>query len=258
MPDGSSRLLLEADLRAFAHDLDAGLGDRDLSGAVTTRLTTPPSVAPLRQRTHRRRGVAVALVAGIVLTATVAIPPARAAIADFFDIGVVRIHEGPPPRAPATGGPLLLGAPTTLEAARAQMPVVVPTLRGFRTPDGIWFDSKAGGVTSLAYRARPGLPASEHTGVGLLVQEFRGDGRGMLNKYLTNSHAQAVMIGSDQGVFISGGDHSLFYEDPSGADVYDNGRLAGNALIFQRGPLTIRLEGDLAQNRMVAIAKSLG
>jgi hypothetical protein len=58
-------------------------------------------------------------------------------------------------------------------------------------------------------------------------------------------------------VFISGGNHVLFYDTDSGAQVNESGRLVGNALIFQRGPLTIRLEGDLPQDRMVAIAESL-
>jgi hypothetical protein len=49
----------------------------------------------------------------------------------------------------------------------------------------------------------------------------------------------------------------LFYDTDSGAQVNESGRLVGNALIFQRGPLTIRLEGDLPQDRMVAIAESL-
>lgn len=58
-------------------------------------------------------------------------------------------------------------------------------------------------------------------------------------------------------MFISGGTHVLFYDADSGAQVNESGRLVGNALIFQRGPLTIRLEGDLPQERMVAIAASL-
>jgi hypothetical protein len=64
-------------------------------------------------------------------------------------------------------------------------------------------------------------------------------------------------VGGTEGIFISGGDHYLFYEAASGAEVYEEGRLVGNALIFQRGPLTIRLEGDLPRDRMVAIAESL-
>jgi uncharacterized protein (AIM24 family) len=118
---------------------------------------------------------------------------------------------------------------------------------------------KAGVVTSLAYRARRGLPAAKHTaGIGLLIQEFTGDGSGFLHKYLTNgSRAQQVAVGPYEGVFITGGSHFLAYDDATGAGATADGRLAGNALIFQRQGLTIRIEGDISRERMVAIGASL-
>jgi len=117
---------------------------------------------------------------------------------------------------------------------------------------------EAGGAVSLVFRAGPDLPAAEHTGIGLLVQEFAGDGQEVARKYLaTDVRARPVVIGADEGVFLDGGDHYLFYTDPTGADVYEDGRLVGNALILTRGTLTIRLEGDLPLDRMVAIAESL-
>jgi hypothetical protein len=255
MPESNSRLLVEAQLRSFSHDLDAALGELDLSGTVTRRLRESKRRA-MPQRARRRRLV-VALVATVAVTATLAIPSARAAVTSFFDIGVVRVHEQPLPGAVA--GPLVLGELTTLHAARERMPVVVPTTRGFATPDELWFDGKASGVTSLVYRARPGLPAAEHTdGVGLLVQEFVGDGSGFLNKYLGNgAHAERVAVGPYEGVFITGGDHFLAYEDATGAGRTEDGRLVGNALIFQRKGVTIRIEGNLPLERMVAIGASL-
>ena len=116
-----------------------------------------------------------------------------------------------------------------------------------------------GGVTSLVYRARPGLPAAKHTaGIGLLIQEFTGDGSGFLHKYLTNgSHAEQVAVGPYDGVFITGGSHFLAYDAENGEGVTADGRLAGNALVFQREGLTIRIEGDLPRDRMVAIGASL-
>jgi hypothetical protein len=255
MPDSNSRLLVETELRSFSHDLDAALGELDLSIGVTRRLQEATR-RPVPRRARRRRLV-VALVATIAATATLAIPSARAAVTSFFEIGAVRVHEQPPPGAVA--GPLGLGGMTTLEATRVQMPVVVPSARGFATPDEVWFDDKAGGVTSLVYRAKPGLPAAKHTdGVGLLVQEFVGDGSGFLNKYLGNgAHAERVAVGPREGVFITGGDHFVAYEDATGAGRTEDGRLVGNALIFQRNGLTVRIEGNLPLARMVAIGASL-
>src|SRR5207247_2353128 len=103
----------------------AALEPLDLSSAVTRQLQESPARARPRERARRRRLVAV-LVATIAVTATLAIPTARAAVTSFFDIGAVRVHEEPPPGGRATAGPLLLGDLTTLDAARAAMPAVVP------------------------------------------------------------------------------------------------------------------------------------
>jgi hypothetical protein len=259
MPESNSRLLVETELRAYAHELDAALGDLDLSSAVMRQVELPAARVRSRVRLRRRRRLVVALVAAVAATAVLAIPSARAAVTSFFDIGAVRVHEEPPPVAPAGSGALRLGEPTTLDGARALMPVVVPTAAGLEVPDEVWFDAKGGGVTSLVYRAGPGLPEARHTdGIGLLIQEFAGDAGPFIDKYVTSgARAQRVAVGPYKGVFISGGDHALFYEDPTGAGARDEGRLVGNALIFQRGDVTIRLEGDLSRARMVAIAESL-
>ena len=108
MPESNSRLLVESELRAFSRELDAAIAPLDLSSAVTRRLQVSPASTHPRERVRRRRLVAV-LVATIAVTATLAIPTARAAVTSFFDIGAVRVHEGPPPGGRTTAGPLLLG-----------------------------------------------------------------------------------------------------------------------------------------------------
>ena len=257
MPESNSRLLVESELRAFSHELDAALEPLDLSSAVTSRLEASSARIRPRERARRRRLVAV-LVATLAVTATLAIPPARAAVTNFLEVGAVRVHEGPPPGR-ATTGPLLLGELTALDAARARMPAVVPAARGFGSPDEVWFDGTAGGVTSLVYRAGRGLPAAKNTDhIGLLIQEFTGDGSGFLHKYLTNgSHAQQVAVGPYDGVFITGGSHFLAYDTTNGEGETADGRIVGNALVFQREGLTIRIEGNLPRDRMVAIGASL-
>ncbi len=258
MPESNSRLLVESELRALSRELDAALEPIDLSSAVASRLEASPASIRPRGRGRRRRLVAV-VAATVAVTAILAIPTARAAVTSFFDVGAVRVHEESPPGGRATARPLLLGTVTSLDAARTAMPAVVPAVRGFGSPDEVWFDAKGGGVTSLVYRARPGLPAAKHTpGIGLLIQEYSGDGSGFLHKYLTNgSRAEQVAVGPYDGVFITGGSHFLAYDDVTGAGATDDGRLAGNALIFQREGLTIRIEGDVPRDRMVAIGASL-
>ena len=255
MPDSNSRLLLEAELRSFSHDLDAALGDLDLSNAVTRRLEQ--STRRRVPQHARRRRVIFALAAAVAVTATLAIPSARAAVTSFFEVGAVRVHEEPPPGPVA--GPLVLGELTALDVARSRMPTVVVTARGIAAPDEVWFDGRTGGVTSLVYRAKPGLAAAPPTpGLGRRVQEVAGDGGGLLNKNQgIGARAQRVAVGPYDGVFITGGDHFVAYEDATGAGHTEDGRLVGNALIFQREGLTIRIEGRLPLARMVAIGASL-
>jgi hypothetical protein len=261
VPDRGRHALLEADLRALGADLDAELreayGQRDLATEIRRRLAGPSSVVRPLARPRRRR-LAVVLAAAVVIAATATIPAARAAVTNFLDVGAVRVHREPPPGPVVTTTDLQLGERTTLDDARALVPVVVPTADRLEVPDEVWRTSVGGGGVSLVYDARRGLPPAEHTGVGLLVQEFVGTGQPNVRKYLsTGARAQEVTVGSQRGVFITGGDHYLFYDSATGADVYEAGRLVGNALVFQQGPLTIRLEGDLSRDRMVAIAESL-
>ena len=257
MRDRRRHALLESDLRALTRDLDADLGELDLSDAVTRELRAQSGPVQPRLRPRRRR-LAVVLVASLVIALTAAIPSARAAVTNFLDIGVIRVHPEPPPGPVSPTADLQLGERVTLDDARARMPVLVPTAEGLRSPDEVWLSGVGGGGVSLVYRARSGLPAAEHTSVGLLVQEFLGNGRTAVSKYLTGqARVRPVTIDGEPGAFLSGGDHLLFYEAPDGADVSESGRLVGNALIFQQGSLTIRLEGDLPLLRMMAIANSL-
>lgn len=264
MPDREVPTLLENRLRALGRELNARIEERDLGPAVTHRLTVSSSRPSVRASSHRRsrpRGARSRLVVAIVtvVAGLALIVPVGAAIRSFFDIGAVRVHQPGTGRAPAvTTATLDLGSRTTLAEATRRMSAVVPTATGFETPDEVWFADVGGGQVSLVYRARPGLPRAAPTDVGLLVQEFVGDGSQVVNKHLnTSTRAQPVMVGTERGVFLSGDEHFLFYVDPAGAQQVSQGRLVGRALIFTRGPRTIRIEGSLPLARMLAIAESM-
>jgi hypothetical protein len=262
VPDRDVPTLLEDQLRALGRELNARIEDRDLGPAVTHRLTVSsgrPAVASARRSRPRRARPRVVIALATVVAVLALIVPVRAAIRSFFDIGAVRVHQPGTGRAPAvTTATLDLGSRTTLAEATGRMRAVVPTAPGFEAPDEVWFADVGGGQLSLVYRARPGLPRAEPTDVGLLIQEFVGDGRQVVNKHLnTSTRAQPVMVGTEQGVFLTGDEHFLFYVDPAGAQQLSPGRLVGRALIFTRGPHTIRIEGSLPLAQMLAIAGSL-
>jgi len=179
----------------------------------------------------------------------VAVPPARAAVARVWRFGADRIHVGDAPSHPSGAALPNLGTRVTVEGAAQRFPVVVPGGR-FSRPDSAWFDARGGGQVSLVY--------GEGGPVRLLVQEYPGDGRIMVDKYIKyEAQAEAVQGDGFRGLFIHGPPHTVVYERTDGREVTELGRLAGNALVIQRGELTIRIEGDFSRDEMVAIAASL-
>src|SRR5437867_4172601 len=97
-------------MRELRRELDTKLGDRDLSGSVLAHLqiARPHSHSTLGPRLHIRWRVAVASVLALAGGA-LAIPPARAAIADFMRFGAAHLHREEPP--PNRRHPVQVGLP---------------------------------------------------------------------------------------------------------------------------------------------------
>ncbi len=187
-----------------------------------------------------------------------AVPGARHALLDLFGLrGATverrdRLPTPPPERA------LDLGTRTTLAGARLGFDPLVPG--GLGEPAGVYVRrATPGGELSLAYPARPGLPRTGGTRLGLIVSEFRGD---LAPEYIgklvgTGTTAERLRVGTDRAVWIEGAPHFFFYRGPDGRFVDGSLRLARNVLLVERGDLLIRLEGALARDRAIAIARSL-
>jgi hypothetical protein len=229
------------------------VGDEERSGLETRNLWL---VAAL---------LLIALVSGLVL-----FPEARNAIADRLGLQGVLIRwvdEVPSPEPSQIGAPLLLGRPVTLDQARAAVdfPVRVPTAAGFDAPGEIYLlDQVADAMVSFVYPAGPGLPASDETGVGALLTQFRGEAdRGLIEKGLPDdgaraTHLEAVAVSGEPGFWISGAPHGFFLV------CYDVGecrqeqyRLAGNVLLWEQDGVTLRLESALTLEDTLVIAESV-
>jgi hypothetical protein len=116
----------------------------------------------------------------------------------------------------------------------------------------------SGGRVDLVYRARPGLPASPFTDVGLLITEFQGQPTPeFLKKVTTMGVVEQVTVGGEPGYWFSGEPHFFTYQDAAGTLREEQTRLAGNTLIWQRGDLTLRLEGELPKEEAIRIAESM-
>lgn len=211
-------------------DLDLEL--RDLGA----HLDVPPAppllgivLARLARRRRRRRALTLAVAIGVVaLAVAFAVPGSRASLLRFFHVrgAAVTLVDRLPPV--TTRRPL--GEPIPLDAASFRL--LLP--RG-RRPAQVYAGN---GGYWLRYP-------------GLLLFEFEsGPGTQILKKAtLGTTDVEFVDVAGEPGIWI-GGRHALYL--PGGPP-----RAAGHALIWQHGPLTLRLEASVGRERALAIARSV-
>jgi hypothetical protein len=232
----------------------------DIAGSVRRRLGERPRRAALRLPERRTIAVALALLA-LAVGVAMAVPPARAAILEFFHLrgATVRQVETLPRVEDHIAAALELGEPVSLDEAarRAQFEVLVPEELG--DPDGVYSSSLlVGGKVSLVYRPRDDLPRSRFTGVGVLITELRADINPSFVDKLADqvTRIERLTVDGEPAVWLEGGPHVVFFDTPSGFGE-DQARLAGNTLLFERGNLLVRIEGNMSREQAIAIAESL-
>jgi hypothetical protein len=270
----------ELDLDRALADLAASLEfppTPDLAAAVTARLDQDPVAERPAPAARGRRwlgglagwrrlavaGLALVLLAVAVLVAS---PGTREAVARRLGLRGIGVElGGPPPTVTTTPGARLdlgLGERATLEEARRRVgfPVLVPQTGGLERPDAVFVSETVppGGRVDLVWRARPGLPASAFTDAGLLITEFQGEPTPeFIKKVAVAGQVEFVEVGGEPAYWFSGEPHFFTYRDSAGTFREERTRLAGNTLIWQRGELTLRLEGELSKEEALRIAESM-
>jgi hypothetical protein len=237
-------------------------GRRALGPGPARRLGVP------RARLPRRgwRRVAVVALALVVLATgiVVATPAAREAVARRLGLLGVEIHLGGPAptvttQRPGAGADLGLGRRVTLEQARAAagFRLLVPTAPGFERPDAVYLgDNVPGGRVDFVYLPRPGLPASRFTNVGLLITQFQATP--FAEKFAKSAtQVEQVTVGGERGYWLMGEPHGFVYQDRHGNIREETARLAGSTLLWTRGPVTLRLEGQVSKQQAVRLAESM-
>jgi hypothetical protein len=221
-------------------------------------LPEPPDVAPgvlrgiaePRVSTRRRRALLIAVAAAIVgVGAVLAVPPARSAILDFFGIGSaeIRIVDELPE---VESGPLNLGNGTTLEAARTQVPgLLEPRGDEVGKPDGVYVVDYRPGTPVTFLWGDPEQPR-------LLLTQVRG--RFHFEKLVMGGATNLIVteVNGEDAAWMEGEPHVVFVESPEGG-VDLPSRLARNTLVWSRGPVTLRLEGDLSREEAERIAEDV-
>jgi hypothetical protein len=223
----------EHELRALAPFVELP-DERELAPAVRARLRGRP----------RRRRTALVVVAAVVAAVAVAfaVPPARSAILRLFHLQGARIEYVD--RLPdVRTAPLDLGVPISpADAARtAGFRPLASGLLG--RPDAVSWDGSL-----LWYR---------YGRTRLLVSQLRARERIDLVKKVVEPDTMItpVTVHGQRGYFITGGTHFL-YLAPGGIVREEPVRLRRQVLLWQHGPLTLRLEGDLTIRQALRIARS--
>jgi hypothetical protein len=227
--------MTDRELRALAAFVDVP-AERDLAPAVRARLTSRP----------RRRRAIVLVLAALVLAVAVAfaVPPARSAILRFFHLRGVRIEFVDKLPEVRTSAPLDLGSPIPLADTERTAGFRPLTSGLLGDPDRVTWD---GEMLWFAYGH-----------VRLLLSQFRATQRVELVKKAVEpgTRIEPVVVEGEQGYFLSGATHFL-YLAPTNLIRDERVRLARDVLLWQHGPLTLRLEGDLTLGQALRIARSL-
>jgi hypothetical protein len=142
------------------------------------------------------------------------------------------------PNAPVRGA-LDLGSRTSLAEARDRVPYHVLTSRLLREPKEVHV---RGDQVAFVY------------GRKLVVQQSRG--MFFVKQVGPGTHVDQLSLNGAQAVWITGTPHFFGYSGADGQAHPMSFYLAGNALIWQRGELTLRLEGTLTRAEAVRIARS--
>jgi hypothetical protein len=217
-------------------------------------------LAPLRDV----RPLAAALALVVVLAVILGVPATRQAVADLFGLSGVSVHplptSGPSPRTTIDAS-LDLGDPVTLAEAQdnVSFTVSVPSTAGLGTPDAVYLRAGPGlEAVSLVYRPRAGFPGGFDGHVGLLVSEYAGAAKPYFVKYI-DMHvplSRVLVAGQWPGLYFPGA-QAVYVRDPGGTVHSERPRLSAPSLVWERGAVTYRLEGNISRARALAIAASL-
>ena len=257
MADRRSPDRLPAELRALARALDVRPPPADLAASVLDRIGDEPITRPSGRRrllaaaatgsTRGRRIVVAAVVAALLALA--AGTPAAARVVEWLGLGGVVVL-------PAPAAPRVAPVPTPaadpgwtevgLAAARARVPFPLAVPADLGPPDRVLIsaDDRVVGMLWTPDGERPEVRLDQFAGGTDPVFAKRYDDV----EFLTVDGADALWLARP---------HPLEYLGPTGVRQSEAARTSGPSLVWQRGPVTLRLEGLPDRDRAVAVAESV-
>jgi hypothetical protein len=220
---------LEEQLRALGLELFPP--EPDLRAAVLARLDTPPRRLP-----GSRGRPLLALVALLLAlaAAALAIPQARSALERWLGLGAARI-ERVDTLPPLTRGTALTGAPTSRAAAAQRLGGRLYLPQRLGAPDELR-------ATGLGIVAAWGDP------VRIRLLEVPTGGPYFEKELHYDTSIRHVRVAGQPGIWI---------DAPHGVQfAFGQPELAGKVLLWERGGVTLRLDGRIGLPKALRIARS--
>ncbi|HEX4931095.1 MAG TPA: hypothetical protein VFV62_10345 [Gaiellaceae bacterium] len=200
---------------------------------------------PARASRVRPLALGFAIVLAVLAGVLALSPGARSAFLEIFHLKgatVERVDELPEVEA----RPIDFGE--VVSRAEAERRVGFELL-DLGEPDAVFV--RGNRLASLVYGSvdRPHLVLSELRGTVWdgLVKKIGGPG----------TRIDQVTVDGERGLFITGDEHFVMFFDETGEITDEPTFLAGTVLLWNRGPLLLRLEGDLTRAEALELAKSV-
>jgi hypothetical protein len=116
-------------------------------------------------------------------------------------------------------------------------------------PDAIFV--RPDGLASVVYGnpSQPRLVLSQARGAIFEGFVKKTGGRDTTVRYVT--------VRGEPGLFVDGAEHFVMFRDENGAIRDEKTYLAGTVLVWNRGPLLLRLEGDITVDEALVLARSV-
>lgn len=224
---------------------------QELGGEIAYPATPRFELAVDRRPAFSSRLRPLALAFAILVVALAGVlalsPGARSAFLEIFHIRgatVERVETLPDVRAQR----LDFGERVSRETAERRAGFELLDVGG--EPDAIFI--RPDGLASVVYGdpERPRLVLSQARGA--IYDGFikKTGGRGTIIREVT--------VGGERGLYVSGPEHFVMFVDENGLISDERTYLAGTVLLWNRGELLLRLEGDLTQAEAVELAESAG
>jgi hypothetical protein len=216
----------------------------ELAGPVRAAIEAPPE-AERGTRPRPRRPLLAAVLALVVGGGVLAAPGVGSGLLDRLGLRNATVQKVQRLPATALGSSLALGERRTPADARREAGFALLTPAALGAPREVYVDE---GVVTFVYRARSGRP--------ILFTQVPGSAGPYVQKFVT-ADTRRVRIAGVPGLLLRGR-HVVVFAPPGGGEPrVEEARLAKNTLLWERGGLLLRVEGEQPADELIRIARSV-